>query len=75
MGSSGLFPYPGRTCIAGLGDESRVDVECSKNGGIHIEANLSTLHTGKVLQELLTIIWPTLFSQEYHCNITCRPKH
>ena len=26
MGSSGLFPYPGRTCIAGLGDESRVDV-------------------------------------------------
>jgi len=27
MGSSGLFPYPGRTCIAGLGDESRVDID------------------------------------------------
>ncbi len=93
MGSSGLFPYPGRTCIAGLGDESRVDVdgnlewnihatqteydsiECSKKGGIHIEANSSTLHTGKVLQELFTIIWPTPFSQEYRYNITCRPKH
>ena len=26
MGSGGLLPYPGRTCTAGLGDESRVDV-------------------------------------------------